>query len=161
MKLTYLLLFLILFSSSQALELSCKFEEVYQNGQVQQGFFLIKNNKIRYQYNDDNLFTIFHFHNQTNIVNNSNKSDIKEITEEANIFFQIIKISKEYPNFKKNYSFEDLEIYIEDSNNNSFIKRMTVLSPKVNLSIYFQECHNKNIIDIYFQPKPYFNYKFQ
>ena len=36
----------------------CNFEEVYQNGDMQQGHLLIKENKIRYQYNDNNLYTI-------------------------------------------------------------------------------------------------------
>ena len=36
------------------LEVSCDFEEVYGNGEVQQGQFLYKNKKLRYEYFDKN-----------------------------------------------------------------------------------------------------------
>ena len=50
----------ILVSNLYSLELKCTFEEVYSDGSVQNGFFLIKDNKLRYEYNSENLFTIFH-----------------------------------------------------------------------------------------------------
>ena len=52
----------IFFNSIYALEFSCLFEEVYQDGQVQQGTFIIKN-KTRYQYEDKNLYTIIYTQN--------------------------------------------------------------------------------------------------
>ena len=40
-----------------ALELHCKFEEVYQDNQQQNGLILIKNDHLRYQYYDSKLYT--------------------------------------------------------------------------------------------------------
>ena len=47
MKILYLFFFLIIFKNISAIEIFCKFEEVYQNGEIQQGFFLVKDNKFR------------------------------------------------------------------------------------------------------------------
>tara|TARA_B100000579_G_scaffold155437_1_gene126459 strand:- start:1554 stop:2036 length:483 start_codon:yes stop_codon:yes gene_type:complete len=160
MKIIYFIFGILFFCQSKALEVSCKFEEVYQNGQIQQGIFLFKDNKIRYQYNDNNLFTIFYHNDQTYVVSNSDKSNIKKISKQTDLFQNIVKISKDYPNLSDNYSFEDVNVSIEKSSNSFFIKRISILSPKVNLSLYFQDCREKNIIDIYFQPKPYFSYNF-
>ena len=44
------LIFLMNINSLFALEIKCNFEEVYQNGDNQIGSILIKNDKIRYQY---------------------------------------------------------------------------------------------------------------
>ena len=38
--------------------MSCNFEEVYGNGDTQQGIFLLKNQNLRYEYYDNDLFTI-------------------------------------------------------------------------------------------------------
>ena len=43
---------------SFALEVSCNFEEVYGSGDTQQGILLLKDQKLRYQYFDKDLFTI-------------------------------------------------------------------------------------------------------
>ena len=50
---------LLLVSNLYSLELQCAFEEVYPDGSVQNGFFLIKGKKLRYEYYSDDLFTIF------------------------------------------------------------------------------------------------------
>ena len=47
------------FNKSVAIEIYCNFEEVYKDGQVQKGFFLIKDDSLRYEYTNQNLFIIF------------------------------------------------------------------------------------------------------
>ena len=37
----------------------CNFEEVYKNGQIQQGFFLLKDKELRYEYTNHDLYKIF------------------------------------------------------------------------------------------------------
>ena len=47
------ILLLVLFFTNKnitALELSCLFEEVHQNGDTEQGVFITKDEKFRYQY---------------------------------------------------------------------------------------------------------------
>ena len=53
------IVFVVLFYKNLfSIELACNFEEVYQNGEIQQGIILIKDDKLRYQYNSKNLYTI-------------------------------------------------------------------------------------------------------
>ena len=46
----FILIFLFIANLSFAVEVSCKFEEVYGNGDTQQGIFLLKNQNLRYEY---------------------------------------------------------------------------------------------------------------
>ena len=58
--LTLVFMMLFIFSSHlQALEFSCDFEEVHSNGTVNQGVVLLKKDKLRYEYHNDDLFIIF------------------------------------------------------------------------------------------------------
>ena len=56
-----------------AFEVTCNFEEVYQNNEIQQGVFLIKGKNLRYQYYNQDLFTI--------IVNNVMNCKFNEINK--------------------------------------------------------------------------------
>ena len=61
-----LLIFFININSICALEIVCNFEEVYQNGDSQSGVMLIKNDKLRYQYDKKELYTLIY--NKTNLL---------------------------------------------------------------------------------------------
>ena len=80
-----------------ALEVTCNFEEVYKNSEVQQGVFLIKDKMLRYQYYDQDLFTIISKNNSHFLINNRTKvvQNIKEKTESLN---QLITIISDFPN---------------------------------------------------------------
>ena len=69
------ILFIILFPINHlfAFEVTCNFEEVYQNNEVQQGVFLIKGKNLRYQYYDQDLFTIIVKNEKYFLINNRNK----------------------------------------------------------------------------------------
>ena len=54
----YLILIIFSFKSVFALQIDCKFEEVYHDGSIQNGQVLINENNIRYEYFDDTLYTI-------------------------------------------------------------------------------------------------------
>ena len=51
-------IFFLLNINLSANSLYCEFEEVYQNGDYQQGLLLMKDGNLRYEYFDENLYTI-------------------------------------------------------------------------------------------------------
>jgi len=158
MKLLYIPLFLLIYKISFSLEMSCVFEEVYQNGEIQQGFFLIKDDKFRYEYYSKNLFTIIHNQNLFFLIENRNKSEYFKLTKNTQILQAILNVIKDYPNFEKDYYFEDIKIGIETSNKN-IIKRIIILSNENNLSVYINDCDFSPIKNLFFTYSPLFEYR--
>jgi len=72
---------LFFISNLYSLELKCNFEEVYADGSIQNGFFLIQNQKLRYEYSAERLFTIIYNHDQSFLVRNNDRQIINKITE--------------------------------------------------------------------------------
>ena len=89
---------LLLVSNLYSLELKCAFEEVYSDGSVQNGFFLIKDKKLRYEYNSDDLFTIFHNDDRFFLVKNNNKEIISNINDNTEIIEELLRISDNFKN---------------------------------------------------------------
>ena len=54
----FLIIFFLQINTLFGFDVSCSFEEVYGNGDVQQGQLFFKDQKLRYEYFDKNLFTI-------------------------------------------------------------------------------------------------------
>lgn len=133
-----------------ALEVACNFEEVYSNGDIQQGFFLLDNSMLRYQYYDEKLFTIISTDNNFYLVNNTSKN-VKKITENKHFLEKLIHIANLFPNIKSNYYFDNSKIIIE-KNSLNFIKRLSVQSSNLNVSINFLNCNFKKF------PKKLFNH---
>ena len=157
-----LLVFLKLFfiTNLYALELKCNFEEVYADGTVQGGFFLIKNQKLRYQYNVQNLFTIFHNHGQFYLVKNNDREVINKLDENTEIVQELLNIANKYPQVEKEYKSNDVEIKLEKELKGDFLKRISIITPKVKLSVYLNNCQNLFINDRFFTHNPIFDYKF-
>ena len=155
-----LILFFYIFYSYQALgfEFACNFEEVYIDGQTQQGLMLIKKNKLRYEYIDKNLFTIIHKNNNTTISKNTNRKHVNDYEGDNNLIEHLISITNDFPNFKEVYNINNFKIIVENSSLNDFIKRMAVVSDDINLSINFLNCKSVEILDLYFQHNPYFRF---
>ncbi len=137
-----------------ALEVTCNFEEVYQNSEVQQGVFLIKDKMLRYQYYDQDLFTIiikdnnyFLINNRTNIVQN--------LKEKSETLDQLIEIVSDFPNINSIYNSDNMIIKIEKSSS-MFIKRVSVKSEELNLSINIMNCNFDKIDKKYFR---HFNFQ--
>jgi len=133
-----------------ALEVACNFEEVYSNGDIQQGFFLFDNSMLRYQYYDEKLFTIISTDNNFYLVNNNSKN-VKKITENKHFLEKFVYIANLFPNIKKNYYFDNSKIIIE-KNSLNFIKRLSIQSSNLNVSINFLNCNFKKF------PKKLFNH---
>ena len=151
---------LLLVSNAYSLELKCAFEEVYSDGSVQNGFFLIKGKKLRYEYNSDDLFTIFNNDERFFLVKNNNKEIISAINENTEIIKELLNIANNFPDVKKEYMSENLNIKLEKNANGNFFKRISILSSKINMSIYLNDCQNSKIKSRFFIHNPFFDYKF-
>lgn len=149
-------MFFVVTTKSEDLSFRCSFEEVYKNQEIQQGEILIKNNKIRYEYFDKNLFTIIYDNNELYVIKNSNTDHYEKIDKNKKLFEIISNIYSEYPNIKKQYLIEDYEVIIEKSTNEYFIKRMAIKSNTINISIYFNNCIKKPINNLFFEYYPLF-----
>ncbi len=140
-----------------ALEVKCNFEEVYQNSEVQQGIFLIKDKMLRYQYFDKDLFTIISKNNNFYLINNSSKT-VHKINEKTKYIETLIKIISDFPHINDVYNSTEMNIKIEKSQN-EFIKRVSVHSEELNLSINIMNCKFKEIKKVYFRHFNFEEYK--
>lgn len=153
-------LYFIFITNLYSLELKCTFEEVYSDGSVQNGFFLIKDKKLRYEYNSENLFTIFHNNERFYLVKNNDKEVINSLKENTEIIKELLNIANNFPNIEKEYMSEDLNIKLEKNANGDFFKRISITSTKIKMSIYLNDCENSKINSRYFIHNPFFDYKF-
>ena len=132
-----------------AIEATCNFEEVYQNGEIQQGVFLIKNQMFRYQYYDQDLFTIISKKNNYYLVKNNTKT-VQKINKNTDTIQALVEIISDFPNLKDTYKYNNSIIKIEH-NANKFIKRVSIKSEKLNLSINILNCNFDKIEKKYFK----------
>ena len=150
---------LLFIANLYSLELKCHFEEAYADGSVQNGFFLIKDQKLRYEYRSRELFTIIHNYDQFFLVKNNDQKIVNKINQNTEIIEELLSLSQKYPNIKKEYISDDLIIKIEKSLEGNFIKRILINSPNVKVSIYFNDCQKTKIPNRYFNHNPFFEYK--
>lgn len=121
--------------------MKCQFEEVYKTGEVNFGKLYIQENKLRYEYEEDNLYTIIYdFYGNLYSVLNDNNKKIQAIERNKNLFTTLINLTKDYPNIPNKLLLEGMEINIENSQNSKFIKRIAVKSDQLNVSIFFYDC---------------------
>ena len=151
---------LLFIKNSIAMELSCLFEEVHQNGEAHQGVFIIKDKKFRYQYFSHNLYTIIHKENLFFYVENRDKTKFFKITENTDVLEIILKIIDDMPEIKNEYYLKDSIIKVEYSNQKKIIKRIIILSDQHNMSVYLKECKEVPLKDIYFSWSPFWDYKY-
>lgn len=135
--------------------MQCNFEEVYQDGSIQNGTFLIKNDKIRYEYQDERLYTLIGSKDNFFVINNLDRKIFQKIKKNNDTFDLLIDIYNDLPNFKNFYHSLNTSISIEKSNNN-FIRRISIKSNNTNLSLYFYNCNNINIDDKFFNRVNFF-----
>lgn len=150
----YLIFFFFISHNIFSLEIKCQFEEVYQNGDIQQGIILIKDNNIRYQYNAVELYTIIVKGDNFILIDNKYQN-LQTLDENIDVFKILVDALKNYPNIENQYKNENVLINIERSSG-SFIKRISLVSPDVNLSLNFLSCVELNINNEYFN---YFDFK--
>ena len=150
MRYIYLFSFIISLNLGYAKSVKCEFEEVYQDGSIQSGLMLFNDGLLRYQYNDKQLFTII-FNKNYFVINNNNKNAVSKLKDDS-ILNELKLIINNYPKIKRVYSKDEIEIKLFDSKEHKFLKRVSINSPNVNLSIYFINCNYEFISSRYFQP---------
>ena len=150
------LIFIIIFPLNYlfALEVTCNFEEVYQNGDVQQGVFLLKDKMLRYQYYDQDLFTIITKRDNYFLIKNNTKT-VQKIEKNTEILEVLMQIISDFPDVEDVYRHNNSIIKIENSSD-EFIKRVSVKSQEVNLSINVLNCKFNKIEKKYFR---HFNFE--
>ena len=155
----FILIILCFFASNlKSQTLKCYFEEVYADGSIQNGYFLIQDNKLRYEYLSNDLYTLFYNHNDFFLVKNNNKNQIQKINENTEVISELINIYKNFPNLDKKYFTDNFEIELEKSIKSEFYKRISIKSSQLNMSIYLNECSFLSVHEKYFQYKPYFDH---
>ena len=154
-------LFLFFFATAHAENISyqCKFEEVHNSGEIHQGILLISNKKLRYEYSNENLYTLIHKKNSLYLIRNSQSDFYEKIQKNKILFDLIISVFNDYPDFKKNYKQDKHTLIIEKTHKNNFLKRIGIITPQQKLSVYLNDCLYKDIEDKFFSFSPFFEYK--
>ena len=134
---------------AHSLEIKCSFEEVYASGQTQNGILFFKDKKMRYQYFDENLYTIIFKNNNFYLIHNFNTEIVEKINKNIEVIQSIKEIILDYPVINNIYEKDKMKIRIEKSKQ-SFLKRIGVRSEKINLSINIYDCNYGEIDDKYF-----------
>ena len=150
MKLFFFFIFFIFYNLSKAKIIQCNFEEVYQDGSLQFGKVLFHEGLLRYQYSDQQLFTIIL--NKDYFVIRNDKPEMVSKLEKNDLLNELTYVLSNYPEVEKNYISNEMRITIESSHKVDFPKRISLSSPDANLSIYFIDCQNKKLTRNYFQP---------
>ena len=143
------LLFSFYLNSLFAIEVTCNFEEVYKNGEVQEGVLMLNDNLLRYQYTKDNLYTIISKQNKFYLIRNDSKI-VQKLSENTESLKNFIILASDYPNINETYQDNDLFIKVEKSDV-AFIKRLSIQSNDINLSVNFFNCNFEPINKKYFR----------
>ena len=106
--------------------LTCKFEEVYQNGDLQIGQIFIQDSKIRYQYQNQDLYTLIYKANNLYFIRNREPDKFEKIIKNKNLFAEIMKIYNDFPDIELKQQFDGLSITLELNQKKKFIKRMGI-----------------------------------
>lgn len=155
-KLSLILLIFFVHNLSMASSIICNFEEVYQNGQVQEGLILIQNKNIRYEYFNDLLYTlIYKFDQNLYLVDNQNRKNIQSVETNKEFFYNLIKLYDQYANINDEIRINNFNFTIEKSRKFDFFKRIGVRSNQINLSLYFNNCDETKLDYKLFNPKPF------
>ena len=145
--------------SLNSLEFSCDFEEVYANGTVNQGIVLLKEDKLRYEYLNKDLFIIFVDGKETYLFDKK-KQKVKNIKQNLDAIQIIMKLADKFPNIENDFEENNIKIQIEFNQNNNFIKRISIDSKRARLSLYLNNCLlDKPINNIFFKFNPVFKYR--
>jgi hypothetical protein len=155
-QLTYFILISFFSFNVFAFDINCEFEEVYADGSVQNGTLLISDEDMRYQYDDQNLFTIFKKKDSFYFVEHANKESFKKLpNEKALVLNNFSIIAQEFPDIRDKYLFDDMTISLELKNDYNFVHRISILSNALNMSVYFYECKKEKIDNKFLQYFPY------
>lgn len=147
-------------NQANALEVQCQFEEVYLDGSTQQGFFFFQQGMLRYQYSNPQLYTLIYDLERLYLVQNFNITTYQVIRDDKNIIELLKRVTDDFPNTQNEYVIEDQIFSLETSKTNHFIKRLGIISDRLSLSIYFNDCKTQNDIPRnLFSVRPFVDFK--
>lgn len=152
-----ILIFICINFSANAFSLKCHFEEVHQNGDLNHGIFFLKNEELRYEYFDKNLFTILYANKKLFVIENNKNRKAQLIENQDPIIISLLEIYKDFPDIQNLYQKNDSKLIIE-KNSNNFIKRIGVLNNEMKFSIYFNDCADIELNDGLFDFNPFIEY---
>ena len=115
---------------------------------------------MRYEYSNKNLFSIISNNNNFYLINLRNTSSVQKLNENTKLLEKLIKISLKYPNINNYYEDNGFKINIEKSQI-KFIKRVSVRSNDLNMSINIFDCSFEKINNKYFNPFNFIEHKIQ
>ena len=141
-----------------ALNFQCYFEEVYSDGNIQNGFMMIQKDKLRYEYSDEKLFTVLFVNDKLFYIDNLNRKKVQLIEEKNNLIKDVVKIYSDFPNIKESYV-KNGKIFKIEMSDKKFIKRLAIKSNSLNVSIYFLNCQTNKLNQKYFNFNPFFEYE--
>lgn len=137
--------------------LKCYFEEVYSDGSLQNGIFLVQEKKLRYQYFEKDLYTLIYDNGDLYLIKNNDHQQVQKIQENTEMIKELIEIYNRYPVLENNYISGNFEFELEKSFASDFLKRISIKSPSLNLSLYFNSCVFETLHQKYFQFRPFFD----
>ena len=111
---------------------------------------------MRYEYLDKKLYTVIKQDENFYLVNNVQHENYQKITDNIDLLNQISIIFEDLPNIENYYTNDDFDLKIEKSNKTNFIKRISVNSENLNMSIYFYNCEKRKLDNKLFKHKPFF-----
>jgi len=155
-----IIIFFIFFNFTKplmAISTYCNFEEVYQNKETQNGKLLINEEYFRYEYESLELYTIIKNPRGIFTVSNLDNKHIRRVGDNQ-IINHLVNIYQKYPNIDNYYKRDDFVFIIEKSKLNNFIKRISIKSNQLNLSIFFYDCEFKEIQKFYFNEESLIDY---
>lgn len=153
----FIFVFFFINFSANAFSIKCNFEEVHQNGDLNQGIFFLKNDELRYEYFDKNLYTILYVNEKLFVVENNIDRKVQLLENQDPIIVSLLEIYKDFPDIKNLYQKKNSKLIIE-KNDNNFIKRIGVLNDEMNLSVYFFDCVEIELNEGLFDFNPFIEY---
>ena len=110
---------------------------------------MLKDDMLRYQYLKDSLYTIISKNNKFYLIRNDSKT-VQKLSENTSLLESFINLASEYPDIEDMYTYEDVVVKVERSSAR-FIKRLSIKSDAVNLSINIFNCKFEQIDKKYFK----------
>ena len=118
---------------------------------------MIQNDKLRYEYNSQNLYTLLYVNQKLFMVENQDRRKTQMIENHNNLIPFILEIYEDYPFFEHSYEKHNHEIIIEIGSD-KFIRRLAIKSKELNISIFFKNCRKNDIYPKYFEFNPFVEY---
>ena len=152
------LVFIYFSNLLNALEISCSFEEVYKNGETNNGFLLINGSNFRYEYFKDNLYGLILTKNELFYFEKKNMSNVRKTNQNKSLVISLLNIFETFPNISESYSIDGMNIGVKKNSSKNFIHRISIQSNKINMSIFFYDCKNTLIDNLFFKTSPVIRY---